>query len=249
MGIGRKPRSTKPSRWALQTLLWILPIDKYTGQYSLLPVATKTVVLLLPIIIGTIIESCMFGSFAMMSYKCAWLVWINKSELIYLQPFSSTSYQRTSHEINAGHWSHILGKMNSQTLCWSYDSQWYSGWVCRGHRTSHHHLCCFPCNGSFIWGWVFWKIITYSKVFPSDITIRGGVNCFIHVRGVCERQLSKGTDASKILNNILRLFVDICQWVKRRSATSNWLLYGDQLPGRWRFLSGSGGGWWWGAIG
>lgn len=44
-------------------------MDKYTGQYSLLPVPTETVVLSLPKMTGMTIAPCVFGSSAMVSYR------------------------------------------------------------------------------------------------------------------------------------------------------------------------------------
>ena len=69
LGIARKPRSTTLLRWVRWMLLWMLPMDKYTGQYSFWPVPMETVVLSLEMMIGTSMDPCVPGLTAIVSYK------------------------------------------------------------------------------------------------------------------------------------------------------------------------------------
>ena len=50
-------------------LLWMLPMDKHTGQYSFWPVPMETVVLLLEMIMGMSMDPCVPRSTAIVSYK------------------------------------------------------------------------------------------------------------------------------------------------------------------------------------
>ena len=69
-GIAKKPSKTRPFRWARQVVLWIFLIDRYIGQYSLLPVATETVVLLLPRMMGTNIAPWLWVSGSLLIISC-----------------------------------------------------------------------------------------------------------------------------------------------------------------------------------
>jgi hypothetical protein len=51
-GIARNPIGTTAFRCARRTVLWMFPSDMYKGWYSIWPVATDTVVLSAPRIIG-----------------------------------------------------------------------------------------------------------------------------------------------------------------------------------------------------
>jgi hypothetical protein len=61
----------------------MFPIDMYTGQYWLWPVTMETVVLLLPSIIGTNIDPCVSGSWAMMS--CIDYLWVIPARVKYIR--------------------------------------------------------------------------------------------------------------------------------------------------------------------
>ena len=69
LGIARKPRRTRPFLCARRALLWMFPMERYTGQYSVCPVATETVVLSLPRMMGTSMDPCVMGSSAIISYN------------------------------------------------------------------------------------------------------------------------------------------------------------------------------------
>lgn len=53
LGVDKNAITTTPFLCPRRAPLWIFPIDRYTGQYSLSPVATDTVVLSLPRMSGT----------------------------------------------------------------------------------------------------------------------------------------------------------------------------------------------------
>ena len=68
-GIARNAIRTKPAPCARRMLLWMLPTEPYSGQNSLSPVPTETVVLSLPSITGTNIAPSFAGDSAIMSWN------------------------------------------------------------------------------------------------------------------------------------------------------------------------------------
>ena len=82
LSAAKKPR-TMPFQCACQVLLRMFPIDMYTGQYWLWPVAMETVVLSLPSIIGTNMDPCVSGSWVMMS--CVDYLWVIPARVKYIQ--------------------------------------------------------------------------------------------------------------------------------------------------------------------
>ena len=65
--IGRKATRTTPFPCPHQAVFVMFPSDAYTGWYSWPPVATDTIVLSLPAMIGTNIDPCSFLSWEIVS--------------------------------------------------------------------------------------------------------------------------------------------------------------------------------------
>ena len=66
-GIARNAIKASALQCARRILLWMEPIDTYSGSYSLWPVVTDTVVLSLPRMMGTSIALCIVGSWEILS--------------------------------------------------------------------------------------------------------------------------------------------------------------------------------------
>ena len=65
--MANRPTSMTPLQCAHWVLLWMFLMDMYNGQYLFWPVATETVILLLPKITGINNDLCVLGSLEMMS--------------------------------------------------------------------------------------------------------------------------------------------------------------------------------------
>ena len=84
-GMDRKATRTRPDPCARLILLWMLPIEAYSGQYSMWPVPMETVVLSLPRMMGTNKAPCVVGF----------------SEIIFLSTYLSVHQRKTKCALTA----------------------------------------------------------------------------------------------------------------------------------------------------